>query len=106
MDCRSHDTAMRAGRRSEATPRPPKARTPGGNRANAEENAERTASVAPAAADAKSASSTLIARLALRGFEARELPDGAGFVCGRWGLSKHCATFDELQAFAVRVGAC
>lgn len=48
---------------------------------------------------------TLSAALALRGFEARELPDGAGFVCGRWGLFRHCATLDELHAFAVRVGA-
>lgn len=72
---------------------------------NAETTAERTASVAPAGPDAK-AISTLTAQLALRGYEARTLPEDAGYVVGRWGLFKHCATFDELQAFAVRVGAC
>lgn len=62
--------------------------------------------IAPDADGGNDVFTTLCAALALRGFEARELPDGAGFVCGRWGLFRHCATLDELHAFAVRVGAC
>lgn len=92
----------------------PETQTPGGNRANAEENTKTTTgSVRPAAPGSNGRTpqqdkqlSTLIAALALRGHPVHRLADGAGFVCGRWGLFKHCATLDELHAFALRVGAC
>lgn len=83
---------------------PQKSECPGPAGQVAEQNTESTASVPLAAAEAKRAA-TLKARLALRRYEARMLPGGAGYVVGRWGLFKHCATLDELHAFAVRVGA-
>lgn len=83
---------------------PSEMRTPRGPAEASADTENSPASVAPADADAKRVA-TLFAALGIRGFEARELPDGAGFVCGRWGLHRHCPDLADLEAFARQVGA-
>lgn len=53
-------------------------------------------------ADAK-ALFTQIAELALAGHAVHELRDGAFMVC-KYGMSKYCEDFDELQLFARKLG--
>ena len=47
--------------------------------------------------------STLTAQLALHGHAVHDGLSGDFLVC-RWGMSKYCQDFDELQAFAVKLG--
>lgn len=47
---------------------------------------------------------TLKAQLALRGFEVHDTATD-GWLVARWNLSRYCATLEDLQAFAKRVGA-
>lgn len=47
---------------------------------------------------------TLRAMLALHGgHELIELDDGS-FVVSKWNLTRHCATIDEVEQFAKRIG--
>jgi hypothetical protein len=46
----------------------------------------------------------LIAAMAMRGHTVQRLEDGA-FLIHRWGLTKHCWSLAELEAFARQVGA-
>ena len=45
---------------------------------------------------------TLVAELALRGHEVHELR-GGGYLLARRGLTKHCPTFEHLQAAARQI---
>jgi hypothetical protein len=47
---------------------------------------------------------TVIAQLALKGFQVHPLATG-GFFCAKWNLTKYCAALDDLEAFARQVGA-
>ncbi len=47
---------------------------------------------------------TLVAHLALRGYELRELASGELLVT-RWGLQRFCATLEAAEDFARQVGA-
>jgi hypothetical protein len=83
----------------------PDVRTPGGNRADAEESQPTAAIVAPADEPGNAAIDRITDRLELAGFAVRRL-DGDGFLVTKWGgLSKHCPDARVLAGFAEQVGA-
>lgn len=83
----------------------PDVRTPGGNRASAEENTESTAIVAPCAdACNERLTANVIAEFAMRGHTVYELAEG-GFAVTKWGLVKHVPDLRTLIAFGRQVGA-
>jgi len=53
--------------------------------------------------DADKAVVTLIAQLALAGHAVHQLRGGDFIVC-KYGLTRHCQDFSELQEFAKRLG--
>lgn len=55
-------------------------------------------------ADPRKRLDTLRARLALRGYELRDLPAG-GHVVVRWLMSRELLSLDAVEAFAGQVGA-
>lgn len=63
----------------------------------------RTAKIAEAAADGDKPVSTLVARLALAGFQVHRL-DGGGYLVCRWNLSRHCPDMRTLAGFAQQLG--
>lgn len=72
----------------------PDVRTPGGNRASAEQ--------IPNAADSK-ALATLQAHAALAGYELIALAEGGFLIC-RWGLVRECADLAEVKHVLRRMG--
>ena len=80
-----------------------KARTPGGNRANAEESTDRIIAPDGAGGNDKPVAA-LMARLVLAGFAVHRL-DGGGFLVCRWGQVRHCPDARTLDGFAHQVGA-
>lgn len=54
-------------------------------------------------AEADKAVMTLIAQLALAGHAVHQLQGGHFIVC-KYGLTRHCQDFSELQEFAQRLG--
>jgi hypothetical protein len=55
------------------------------------------------APEANKAVMTLIAQLALAGHAVHQLHDGEFVVC-KYGLTRHCQNFAELQEFAQKLG--
>ena len=47
---------------------------------------------------------TIRARLAIRGYELRQIEAGAWIIV-RWNLARHCREFAEVEAFAAQAGA-
>ncbi len=45
----------------------------------------------------------LFGRMAKAGHVVYHLPDGT-FLCSKFGLTRHCNNFDELEQFAARLG--
>ncbi|MBP9904873.1 MAG: hypothetical protein KBF66_04895 [Rhodoferax sp.] len=54
--------------------------------------------------DAGKTVATLMAKLALAGHTVHRSPDG-GFTCCKFGLTRYCADFTAMVAFAKKVGA-
>jgi hypothetical protein len=76
----------------------PQMQTPGGNRAKATNKSDTTEFNAldkPAA--------TLIAKLAFKGHVVHSCMDGSFIVC-KYGMSHYAQDFDELKAFAKKLG--
>jgi hypothetical protein len=48
------------------------------------------------------AEATLIAGFALKGFTVHRAQDG--YLVSRWGMTRHCPSFQTLTAFAKQVG--
>ena len=82
---------------------PHKCESPGGTGLNANQN--HSLNAANSATDPVSSKevSAQITELALAGHHVHQGADGGFLVC-KYGLSKSCADFTELQAFAVRLG--
>jgi hypothetical protein len=55
----------------------------------------------PQVTDCK-AEAALIAGFALKGFTAHRVQDG--YLVSRWGMTRHCPSFQTLTAFAKQVG--
>lgn len=79
----------------------PYVRTPGGNRADADENTEKHSDFTVMEQKLRA---TLIARLALVGFAVHPV-DVGGFLVTKWNLSRYCGDLHSLAAFAKQVGA-
>lgn len=84
----------------------PETRTPGGDRANADESTDgpivRASSPAAAASPDKRLA-TLMAKLARRGHAVHQTSDG--FLVARWNMSRHVRDLEELEQFARQIGA-
>lgn len=56
------------------------------------------------AADPRKLEYTLVAQLALKGFQVHAVTTG-GFFVAKWNLTKFCPALEDLAAFAEQVGA-
>lgn len=84
----------------------PQVRSPGGNRANAEDQSTDGQIIAPHAVDEKRFH-TLRAHFALRGHTLRRTDPSDGPVslyAERWGLVRYLPSLDDAQAFLAQIG--
>lgn len=82
---------------------PPDVRTPGGNRANAEDTSTLNGAIVADLDAARKSFVTMQARLALRGYALHELSCG-GFLIGRHDTTAHCSDLHEVARFLRQIG--
>jgi hypothetical protein len=83
----------------------PDVRTPGGNRASAEEIQPTTAIIGRTDESGNASIDRITDRLELAGFAVHRL-EGSGFLVSRWSaMTRHCPDARALSAFAEQVGA-
>jgi len=77
-------------------------RTPGGNRANAEDESTQNVAIVAAGDAERKEQATLAARLAFKGYSLHELA-GGGFLISRWDRTAHCSDLGAVAGFLRRI---